>query len=340
VFLALTLPWFLEIWRQGGQHYLWIFLVENHLYRFLNRPELSDLGHHTVWYWYFTVIWQYFKPWSILLVPAAVLCFRRPFQSEFPDPGRKLLLAWFISDFLFITLSSTKREVYLLPLFPAAALAIAAWIEFRAGRDPGPIWERVVMVGFAALMIVLSALLPIYCAIQPEAGTPWALAVIPIALLFSGLTCYDLLKKNWRRAYPLAMAASWVLALAAAMFYLPIYSLGYDASPFTRRIGPLIQDGEVIYALKVHNTMGYIPFYLHKPVKDLREEEDLAQLAQSRSPIYVVIIGQNPRLVRTSPGYVQKRGARLKLLAQETMGDRANALWRLLPAGSEEGSGS
>ena len=168
---------------------------------------------------------------------------------------------------------------------------------------------------------------------RPAAGgrNPLGLGRHPGSLALFPLAAYDLFKQNWQRAYPLALAASWMLALAAALFYLPIHSKELDASPFTRRIGPRTEAAPALYALNLSNTQGFIPFYLHKPVKDLGAEKDLAQLARSSSPIYVVVIGQEPKVLKTSPGYVEKRGARLELLYQEPIGERLNALWRLVP---------
>ncbi len=50
VFLAMTLPWFLSLWHQGGGDYLRVFLIHNHIERFAggstgHQPALLLLPH-------------------------------------------------------------------------------------------------------------------------------------------------------------------------------------------------------------------------------------------------------------------------------------------------------
>jgi 4-amino-4-deoxy-L-arabinose transferase-like glycosyltransferase len=336
IFLALTGPWFLELWRQGNSEYLRIVFIDNHLYRFVETSR-SELGHHTRWYWYLEIIWKFFKPWSLFIVPAGVLFFRNKFRRNFSGVGRTLILSWFISGLVLLTVSSTKREVYLLPLLPAASLAVAAWIEYRASMDPGPVWEQIFSLVFAMLLIGLSLFLPIYCAIQKEAGSPWALSFLPLSLLVSVPAFYFLVKKNWARFYALAMATAWVLALAAAIFYLPIYSLDVDASPFCRRIAEITHESKFIYAVNPQEKdYGYIGFYTGKSLRDLKNEQDIKELARSPSPVFVVMVAHNRWDMESEPEYVKKKGARLELIDSEPVGGRISAIWRLLPARHEK----
>jgi 4-amino-4-deoxy-L-arabinose transferase-like glycosyltransferase len=344
VFLALTAPWFVKLWQHGGNEYLRIFLVDNHLLRFVQTSK-SYLGHHTRWYWYFQIIWKFFEPWSLFLIPAGVLLFRRKFRMDFSGPGRILILSWFISGFLFLTVSSTKREVYLLPVLPPCSLAVAAWIEYRARTDPGPVWEQVFAWVFAVFLLGLSAWLPLYCATHEQGGSLRAVWFLPLSLMASMSALYFLLKKNRARFYTMAMVAAWVLALIAAIFYLPIYSLDKDASRFCRRVAEITTESEFIYALHPREMeYGYIGFYTGKRVKDLRREKRLLELALSASPVFVVMVAGKPGSLESNPEYVRKKGAGLELVYSEPVGERVSALWRLLPSKSEgpggpEGSG-
>ena len=65
---------------------------------------------------------------QMFLVPAGVLFFRKGFRQDFSPAGRILILSWFLPGFLFLMMSSQKREVYLLPVLAPVSLAVAAWI--------------------------------------------------------------------------------------------------------------------------------------------------------------------------------------------------------------------
>jgi 4-amino-4-deoxy-L-arabinose transferase-like glycosyltransferase len=328
LFLVLTAPWFAELLRQGGLAYWKIVFLDNHLYRFFQTTQ-SDLGHHTRWYWYFQIIWKFFSPWSLFLVPAGVLFFRPSFRARFSEPGRKLILSWFISGFVFLTLSSTKREVYLIPLLPAAALAVAAWVDDRA-RAPGPIWEQLFTWALAALILVLSFLLPGYCGFEASAGDPWALAFLPLAVAVSAWGVYNLLHKNGQGFSDRAWAAGWVLALVAVIFYVPIFSYVNDASHFSRRVAEMTR-GRQLYALTYYCTEGYMGVYAGQEVTDLAKVKSVAELAKSPEPVYVVMVAQSLKNLKSQPRWVKKRGAELVLLAAEPIGNRMSALWRLVP---------
>jgi 4-amino-4-deoxy-L-arabinose transferase-like glycosyltransferase len=69
-----------------------------------------------------------FLPWTVFL-PAALFFGLRNEKAK-----RKeflFLFAWFVTVFLFFTLSKGKKDNYILPLYPAAALMVGVLWEFR-----------------------------------------------------------------------------------------------------------------------------------------------------------------------------------------------------------------
>ena len=97
IFLAMTLPWFLSLWRQGGGEYLKVFLVHNHLERFAG----GSTGHSQPFYYYLAQFPGAFLPWSLLrrtrLLPEL------PHTSSRSRTGRKR--------------ASSSRNAGLLPAF-------------------------------------------------------------------------------------------------------------------------------------------------------------------------------------------------------------------------------
>lgn len=339
IFAALISPWFFDLWRQGGTSYLKMVFIDNLLLRFVETEE-SNLGHHTRWYWYFDIIWKYFLPWSLLLIPAAITLFRREMKERLLKSDRLFIVAWFVGDFLLLTASSTKREVYMLPFFPAAALAVALWIDQRL-RAAGPKWEQAVLAAGGAALAVAAVALPVWLAFEPRIGDRLALIAVPAALAAIGLAL------AWRRdANRLAtagLALLWVAGMTASCFYLPVYSLDHDASPFARAVTAMTPDAKQYYFLQEHGVLGYMDFYSGKPAVDMATVDkqvakplQLVRLAAGPEPVYLVMIAQQQKTEDSYQKFVRERGARLKELYREPVSDRTSVLWQLVPAAPED----
>ena len=77
--------------------------------------------HHAQPFWYYLEVLPYaLLPWSFLLPGALLLAWRRR-----RDPADRFLLAWALFIVLFFSVSTEKRNLYILPAFPAFALLFA-----------------------------------------------------------------------------------------------------------------------------------------------------------------------------------------------------------------------
>ncbi len=106
--------------------------------------------HGPLFYFYHYIIDAF--PWSLFLIPAVWFGF-----SEYEDEERKaftLLFWWFTANFIFFSLAATKRSAYLIPLYPAASVMIALYLE---RRNP-VILFRICFV----ILAVIGAAIPIF----------------------------------------------------------------------------------------------------------------------------------------------------------------------------------
>ncbi len=127
VALAVYLPWFVACARAMGADSILYELYAQNVARFL----AGDRGHEQpVWY-FFTNFWPDLIPWSFL-VPPAIWWAVRSRRRE--DPRVAYLLWWFGTFLIFLTMAVTKRQLYLLPAYPAVALLLAPWLA-RVGLD-------------------------------------------------------------------------------------------------------------------------------------------------------------------------------------------------------------
>jgi len=137
IFGAITVPWYILVILENGRTYIDSFFGYHNFERFTSVVN----GHDAPWYFYFIVVLIGFMPWSVYLPIAfsRLQFWRRSRWTRQPRSTHLKLFAffWFSCIFLFFTVSVTKLPSYVLPLMPAAAIAVAIfWSEELAqNRD-------------------------------------------------------------------------------------------------------------------------------------------------------------------------------------------------------------
>jgi 4-amino-4-deoxy-L-arabinose transferase-like glycosyltransferase len=116
---ALTLPWFLWANHHTGGDFFRVFFWEHNVERGLGGGRLR--GHP--WWYYAPFFASDFLPWTPLLVLAFVLAWKYAILRT--DPEARLGLVWFVAVFGILSCASYKRQDYLLPAYPGAALFLA-----------------------------------------------------------------------------------------------------------------------------------------------------------------------------------------------------------------------
>lgn len=120
LFLLLAGSWYaLALW-QGGTPFFFRQLVDENL-----RTATGEYGRPQPIYYFVPVLFYNMAPWSLFFPALALFLYRqrnRLKESEFLYP-----LIWLAIVFVFFSLSSGKRGIYILSLYPAAALLWGAW---------------------------------------------------------------------------------------------------------------------------------------------------------------------------------------------------------------------
>ncbi len=91
------------------------------------QRSTESLFTKTPWYWYFGIIRDRWFPFSYLLPLVIITAGWRAWKQR-SDLDR-LLLIWGAIVLIFFTLIQTRREWYILPFYPAAALLVAITVE-------------------------------------------------------------------------------------------------------------------------------------------------------------------------------------------------------------------
>jgi 4-amino-4-deoxy-L-arabinose transferase-like glycosyltransferase len=207
LYLAVTLAWFVPFALRLGPGQAIDILTHQTVERYVAAWN----AQHPIWYY----AWRFpvgFFPWAVFL-PWALRDGLRPSRPAEERRATVFLASWIAAIFLFFSLSTGKRGVYIIPLYPAAALLVARWIrrcgsgagEARAGAFGG------LRAAFAVWALAASSAAAAAAAAVPRRHPDLRGAALAVAALLAASAVVSLVLA-WRgRPVPAA------LSVAAAM---------------------------------------------------------------------------------------------------------------------------
>ncbi len=285
-------------WHLGGaatREFVWV----NNVLRFTGG---ASKGHDQPFYYYAPTCLVDFGPWSLLLpfvLMSALMAVGRgrkgPEATEVtPCSDRRsivFLLCWFLLPIVVMSIASTKRGIYLLPIYPAAALLAGWWLARLEGRasqgtragegGPLPVWEAraagiALALLYAAAILSCSAFLAILTAVRP---TDWLTPTAALALiLLPGLAAFRALRS--RRPFRLAVlvaAMAGLVELGVSALIVPrIVNAGVSVRAAGGMLARMVDQGDRLALYRFHEGMlgGYL-FYAGRTFPNLRSLEEL-----------------------------------------------------------------
>jgi 4-amino-4-deoxy-L-arabinose transferase-like glycosyltransferase len=129
VLIVIAAPWFL--WMQWSvPQFFDFFFIREHFARYLTR--ISD--RHEPWWFFAPVLLVGVLPW----LPSALRALASNWRASAPRgefDARRFLWCWVVVTFGFFSASDSKLVPYILPLFPALVLLMAAGDEQNLVRE-------------------------------------------------------------------------------------------------------------------------------------------------------------------------------------------------------------
>ena len=120
LFLLVAGLWYGLAFRRGGEAFLSRQILDENL---LTAAGVE--GHYQPFYYFIPVLLGNIAPWSLFFPSLALYLYRR--RHHLKEERLRYPLIWFACVLIFFSLSLGKRGVYILPLYPAAALLLGAW---------------------------------------------------------------------------------------------------------------------------------------------------------------------------------------------------------------------
>jgi 4-amino-4-deoxy-L-arabinose transferase-like glycosyltransferase len=275
VFALLVTPWALALYREAGWAGLKECLIANTASRFAHTSQSARFGHTQPIYYYLIQTPLQLLPWTIAL-PS--MWRSGVFRSATPgSEARRLLLATVGIGVLMLSVASSKREMYLMPLVPAWSVCVAWWLAGVGEGGADRSWDRrtlLTLLGFAggvflllgamSLWITWASHLPVTL-IPVQAAVPqWHFATFGLIALAVGAALTVLLVRWRQTGQPVARLAIAMLLLflvlqtAVQALIDPVKEMGEMTAAVVRQIpgfGPVpaflppSQSNEVVFGI-------------------------------------------------------------------------------------------
>ncbi len=143
--VAIVCAWLFPAALTGGMTWLNTIVIHQSAGRIT-----SSFAHQAPWWYHLATIPLTLMPWSLLALAGLIAAFSR-YQTL--DAGLRLIAAYPLAGLIFLSLLSGKTFLYPLPLFPAACLAAAWWLD----GSPEHTAQRIVL-GLSGLLPALLGL--------------------------------------------------------------------------------------------------------------------------------------------------------------------------------------
>lgn len=258
LFLVIAAPWFYLVNQATDGKWLGDFVYIHHIRRFTD-----PLGHREPFYYYFTTLPVDLLPWTVFALPA--LFAYKPSKKLFAEPRSLFFTLWFFVVFIFFSLSDSKRDLYLLPLLPVAALFVAIYLEdlVRGKLSLGRLQSGLAFA-FFGLLALGSLTLPIATWILRRDAFGIS---IPVALAIGGgalLVFYFLWRHEpWRLFLATALMMAVGMTVASA-WVLPYIDQFKSPRPFSLAINAKVPPDVPLYIYA--DTMNDYNFYTGRDI--------------------------------------------------------------------------
>lgn len=300
--LVIAGAWYAAAATQGGRELLGIVVRENVLR--IVADEAHALGHEHSAAYLVGVLVLGLLPWTVLLPSVGINLWRQRAAIDRRDP-RVTALCWIAAVFIPYALASSKRGVYLLPLYPAASLLLGWWgAALARGTIHAPILRRLLppaawtLTGLLAvlaactaaqraglpLLDLIIAMLPRHTAAdaQAVAAAADATLVVILAIALAGAAALAAAAAHARWGWALASLAvcTGALVIAVRLSVLPAIAAAHTRRDFVGALRRVLANPAALHttASLDYGTL----FYWGAPIP-------VADLAAGDRPDYVLL---------------------------------------------------
>ena len=290
VVAVVALPWYVAVGVETDGQWLAGFLGKHNVNRFLQPLE----GHRGTVFYHPVVVHITFFPWSVLLLLTVVTWWRRLGDDAVMRASDLYVGCWAAAYFVFFSLCRTKLPNYVLPAYPALALATGAFLD-RWIANPGQVSRRLVRLALGTYVCVgvgLIIVLPVvaYILLPGEA----LLGLIGLIPLIGGALAWRYVSRENVMNRENVTAAVRTLMVMGVSFAVAIFSVGavrvarhQTSAEFASLVRQQLEPAPDWATLNYFEPS--LVFYSGRQVRRFETVDELNQyVATARNPVLVV----------------------------------------------------
>jgi 4-amino-4-deoxy-L-arabinose transferase-like glycosyltransferase len=297
LFVAFIGGWLALAYLSGGEEYLWRLL-----YQKTTSGLFETVSHDRPLYYYLLNFPGNFVPWIIFL-PSAMI-------YGLSAKGKKkefiLIFFWFTVIFTSFSLFEAKRELYLLPLYPAAALMVGYLLsEIPLGAEGAH--HKLTFIPLIVLIIVLALTaisLPIVAGVKGVfyLEHPWEIALVT-ALIVGGGGFLAFLGHRYRRhdlPFYIIVAVVFALNLYGAKRIFPEINKYKSARPFSQTIVSVMKPGDQLGVYQMEGVH-FIYYTGYNQMRWFEEKGKLKEFLRSPQRVLCIMREYHYKLLKEDP---------------------------------------
>ena len=291
---AIVACWLVPACSAGGEDYINNIVLKQTFGRIV-----KSYAHQKPFYYYALKLPCHMLPWS-LFIPGACYYF---WQKRESIPEIRFPLIWFVASFVFLSMVSCKRGLYLLPLYPAATMLLAKfWRDLMCMETNGDstrqqkliLLPALVMFGLLALAGIAVHCVPIHTLILPDISqqSRFFLVTASWMICFFGLAGMVVFfsRVRARLAFALLSCTMITLAVCAVFCIYPYMDKTKSAKIFAQRINAIVGPEDSLVASFKPELFNY---YLKRyPIKRI-ENPAVHNRVEQVEPCYLLLLEEH-----------------------------------------------
>ena len=276
---------YIDMGKDAVYETFWI----NNFRRFIGKyPQ-----HLAPFYYYLTKFPAKFLPWTFFLPLAGFLVIRQARKRDKTNPSIFILI-WFAVPFVMLSVAAAKRGLYLLPIYPAASLAVGYTVDMvLSDKDKQTAWFDIPSSILAGIAVITPLVFLGFCFYFHQPFIIQALFSIPGTIL--GLWAYHLLtKKDMNRFFQMLVPAFLLIFLSFDMAILPSFNPKESFEPLFKYANDLRSEGAQLGILLPTECLdGAAAFYLGECIPRFENLEAAQEFLNSGKEKMVITREEN-----------------------------------------------
>jgi hypothetical protein len=221
-------------------------------------------GHYQSPFYFIPLFLSNMAPWSFFLPCIVFFAYRE--RRWLSEEKISYLWVWIVTVFVFFSLARGKRGIYILPLYPAAALLFAVWwLKMEKGEVRGFKFVRAIGYYIAALYLAIPGVFLarnlgwdifagmragdarthaefslVLRSLQAPSWPVWA--CLALSALAAWILIWALIKKKREVVFVSLFVGVIVTVLAIKEVYFPAMSAERTLKPFMMRVGKVVDN--------------------------------------------------------------------------------------------------